>query len=234
MIRNFIFYLAYWYFLLIIKTSRVKITGENILQEQWRQGKSLVFCCPHYFLLGLFAGVEIGKIKRPPMSLVASLSSDGEMIAKLLKKFRYDMIRGSSNRGGKKALLELARAGKEGKSLGLAFDGPKGPPLVPKRGLIGCAKAAKGTLVLIHGRALAGKWTPFFKPFRVNSWDRFLVPTPFCQFELHFEKVPPPPFAEPKNTEQEDKNEEFILGYIEGRSKEVAGPIIPRRVRKRK
>lgn len=226
MIRNIIFYLGYFYFLLILKTSRAKFIGRDQLESDFAQGKQLVFCCPHNFLLGLFAGAEIGKIKRPRITLVASLSSDGELISKLLNKIRFDMVRGSSNRGGKKAMLELSRAAKEGKSLGLAFDGPKGPPLVPKRGLIGCARATKGSLYLIYGNAYGNKFLPFLKPFRVQSWDKFLVPTPFCFIEVHFEKIPSyvPEEGNLLDAETlEKKKEDFILNYIERRSKEVFG-----------
>lgn len=236
MLRKIIFYAGYLYFLLIIKTSRAKIIGKEELENDFIQGHQLVFCCPHNFLLGLFAGAEIAKLKRPRVTLVASLSSDGELIAKLLEKFRFDMVRGSSNRGGKKAMLELTRAALEGRSLGLAFDGPKGPPLKPKRGLIGCARATGGSLYLIYGNARACKFLPFLKPFRVNSWDKFLVPTPFCFIEVTFEKIPPYIPTKKSSLEdikQENSNEEniekekenFILNYIEKRSQEVFGNL---------
>ncbi|MES2613939.1 MAG: DUF374 domain-containing protein [Bdellovibrionota bacterium] len=218
MMRKLIFIVGYFYFKIILKTCRAKLVGREVLEDDFAQGHRMVFCCPHNFLLCLFAGAEIAELKRPRVTLVASLSSDGELISKLLKKFRFDMIRGSSNRGGKKALLELTRAGKEGKSLGLAFDGPKGPPLVPKRGLIGCARATNGSIYLIHGSACHGRFFPFLKPFRVNSWDKFLVPVPFCQIEVHFEKVPA--FSAQND---ESLEEDFILNYIEKRSKEVFG-----------
>jgi lysophospholipid acyltransferase (LPLAT)-like uncharacterized protein len=226
MIKKILFYIGYFYFLLIIKTCKTTIVGRESVESEFALGEKLVFCCPHNFLLGLFAGIENGKLKRTRITVVASLSSDGELIAKLLQKFRFDMVRGSSNRGGKKALLELTRAGKSGKSLGLAFDGPKGPPLIPKRGLIGCARANNGFVYLIYGNAEASKLFPFMKPFRVNSWDRFLIPVPFCHITVNFEKVPPFTNTENQNlttTELKAKEEEHILQFIEKRSKEIFG-----------
>jgi lysophospholipid acyltransferase (LPLAT)-like uncharacterized protein len=219
MIRNLFFYIGYFYFLLIIKTCQTKLVGEEKLQEEWKQGIPVVLCCPHNFLLTLFAGTESAPLKRPIVTVVTSLSSDGELISKLLKRFRCEMVRGSSNRGGKKALLELTRAAQAGKSLGIAFDGPKGPPFVPKRGLIGCARATGGSLFLIHGHARASKFLPFLKPFRVNSWDKFLIPVPFCSIEVCFEKIPS------QNELTQEENEDFILSYIERRSREVFGGI---------
>ncbi len=217
MMRNFIFQLGYYYFLLIIKTSTARLIGEEELQAQWKQKKNVVFCCPHNFLLGLFAALEAAKMPRPIVTVVASLSSDGELIAKLLKKFHYELARGSSNRGGKKALLELARSGKEGKSLGLAFDGPKGPPLIPKRGLMGCVRVTNGPVFLVYGHARACKFLPFLKPIRLNSWDKFLLPVPFCHIDVYFEKIP----LLENSAREEKAQEDFILDYIEKRSKEI-------------
>lgn len=222
MIRNMIFYLCYFYFLLIIKTSKAKLIGRELVENEALQGKQIVYCCPHNFLLGLFAGTEIAELKRASVALVASLSADGELIAKLLKKLRYEMVRGSSNRGGKKAMFDLIQAAKEGKSLGIAFDGPKGPPLVPKRGLMGCARVTKGSIYFIYGYGKACRFLPFLKPFRVNSWDKFLIPVPFCSLDVYFEKVPE--YQSKNNSEHfEKEREDFILDYIEKRSKEVFG-----------
>jgi lysophospholipid acyltransferase (LPLAT)-like uncharacterized protein len=222
MMKKFLFRLGFYYFVFLTKTCRTTIVGREQVESEFKAGKSLVFCCPHNFLLGLFVGIESGKLQRPTITVVTSLSSDGELVAKLLSPFRFEIVRGSSNRGGKKALFELAKAGKQGKSLGIAFDGPKGPPLVPKRGLIGCARATGGDIYLIHGNAKPGRFLPFLKPFRVKSWDRFLVLVPFSKIEVVFEKVPP--YQMPSNVpegEQDKETENHILHFIETRSKEI-------------
>ena len=212
MIRNLIFYIGYFYFLMVLKTSRAVLLGREELEQDFDDGKQVVFCAPHNFLLGLFAGIEIAQLRRPRVTLVVSMSQDGELIAKLLKKFRFDLARGSSNRGGKKALFEMLQAGKRGESLGLAYDGPKGPPLVPKRGLIGCARATGENIYVVTGRALPNKFLKFLKPFRVGSWDKFLIPVPFCRIEVGFQKVPL------QNVPEEEK-EDFILNFIEKHGK---------------
>ena len=223
MIKNILFKIGYFYFLILLKTSKAILVGREQIEQDLATGKRVVFCSPHNFLLPLFAGTIIGKLKRPRVCIVTSQSSDGELVCKLLAKFEFDMIRGSSNRGGKKALMELTRAGKEGKSLGLAFDGPKGPPLVPKRGLIGCARANNGNIYLIFGNVKASRFLPFLKPFRVNSWDKFLVLVPFCRIEVHFEKVPA--FIPAQKDFSQKEEEDFILSYIERRSKEEFGHL---------
>lgn len=220
--KYFIFYVCYFYYLVLIKTVKVNLIGERVFQDLWRNKKNVVFCCPHNFLLGLFVGVDAAKMKRPIVTLIASLSSDGELISKMLEKRRYEMTRGSSSRGGQKALLQLRRAGKEGKSLGLAYDGPKGPALIPKRGVLGCARAINGSIFLAYGFARHCKYIPFLKPFRVNSWDKFLVPVPFCSLDVYFEKIPD---KEDVHVESDAEYENFVLNYIEKRGMEIYGSL---------
>lgn len=222
LLRHFVFYLCYLYYLLLVKTVKAKLIGNESLQKSFAEGKNVVFCSPHHFLLGLFVGVDAGKLNRPIVSLIVSLSQDGELISNILKKRRFELIRGSSNRGGQKALLQMKRAGREGKSLGLAYDGPKGPPLIPKRGLLGCARAVDGPLFLTYGFAKPFKYLPFLKPFLVGSWDRFLIPVPFCSLEVYFEKIPE---KEELHIKSDTEYEFYVMDYIEKRGLDIYGNL---------
>jgi len=218
--RRILFYLGYFYYLLLVKTARIKLTGFEQVQEFWKNGKNVVFCCPHNAILACFVGVD--SLVRPNVVLISSLSGDGELVAKLLIKRRFEMIRGSSSRGGKRALLELQKAGKLGKSLGVAFDGPKGPPFVPKRGIIGCARAVDGPLFFIHAHALKGRIFGFPKGIRVNSWDRFLIPLPFCEISVCFEKIPE---KQELNIQDDLKYEDYVLENVQKRATELYSHI---------
>ncbi|WP_186645122.1 lysophospholipid acyltransferase family protein [Fluviispira vulneris] len=214
--RTFLFYIGYLYYLVLLKTVRIRLVGFENIQAVWRKGKNAVFCCPHNSILACFIGVD--QQERPKVSLIASLSKDGELVAKLLLKRRYEMIRGSSSRGGRKALLEMQRAGESGVSLGIAFDGPKGPPLIPKRGIVGCARVVNGPLFLIHAHSKSGRLFGFPRAIRVNSWDKMLIPVPFCEIEVFFEKLPE---QEEMHIQVEEEYEKFILNYVQKRSFEV-------------
>lgn len=216
--QNILFFLGYCYYLLLIKTVRARIVGEASLHEVWDSGKNIVFCAPHHFILALFVGLDASRMRRPIVTLIASLSADGELISRLLKKRRFDLVRGSSNRGAQKALFQLQQAGKSGQSVGIAFDGPKGPPFVPKRGIIGCARIVDGPMFLIYGSAKPHRFFTFLKPFRVHSWDKFLVPVPFCELEVHFEKIPS---KDGFPLLSQDEYEKYVLTYIEMRSREM-------------
>lgn len=218
MLNKFITCLVYLYYLLLVKTVRSTLIGYDLLQHAIQAGRNPVFCCAHNALLALLVAVD-SRQDRPDVAVLVSLSQDGELISNILEKRHYTVIRGSSSRGAKAALLNLQRKGKVGQCLGLAFDGPRGPALVPKKGLIACARVASGPLFLIHAHAQKS-WP---KAFRVASWDRFLVLLPFCKVKVVIEKIPE---QYEVNMHTDTEYEAFLLKYIEQRSKEIYGYLV--------
>lgn len=223
---NLFFSLCYFYYFILTKTVKANLIGNPVLQQIWNSGKNVVICTPHNCLLALFVGTDAGKLKRPIIMLLASLSQDGELISHILKKRRYEVCRGSSSVGGKRALFQLKRAGKEGKSLGLAYDGPKGPPLIPKRGVLGCARAIDGAIFMAYVIDKPNPYFPFFRSFRVKSWDRFLVPVPFCALDVHFEKIPT---KEELKITSESEYETFVQEHIQKRGVAIYGHLYQNR-----
>lgn len=108
--------------------------------------------------------------KRRGIVVITSENYDGEWIARIIQKFGYGTARGSSSRGGPKALLQLVR---DVKSKGVAFtlDGPRGPAEVAQPGAVWLAKATGNPLLPFHAEA-ASSWT-------LRSWDRTQIPKPF-------------------------------------------------------
>jgi lysophospholipid acyltransferase (LPLAT)-like uncharacterized protein len=108
--------------------------------------------------------------QRRGIVVITSENYDGEWIARIIKKFGYGTARGSTSRGGPKALLQLVR---EVKSKGVAFtlDGPRGPAEVAQPGAVWLAKATGNPLMPFHAEA-ASSWT-------MKSWDRTQIPKPF-------------------------------------------------------
>lgn len=107
--------------------------------------------------------------------VITSENYDGEWIARIIRKFGYGTARGSTSRGGPKALLQLVR---EVKSKGVAFtlDGPRGPAEVAQPGAVWLAKATGNPLMPFHAEA-ASSWT-------MKSWDRTQIPKPFTTVAL--------------------------------------------------
>jgi lysophospholipid acyltransferase (LPLAT)-like uncharacterized protein len=108
--------------------------------------------------------------QRRGIVVITSENYDGEWIARIIKKFGYGAARGSTSRGGPRALLQLVR---EVKSKGVAFtlDGPRGPAEVAQPGAVWLAKATGNPLLPFHAEA-ASSWT-------MKSWDRTQIPKPF-------------------------------------------------------
>lgn len=108
--------------------------------------------------------------QRRGIVVITSENYDGEWIARIIQKFGYGTARGSSSRGGPRALLQLVR---EVKSQGVAFtlDGPRGPAEQAQPGAVWLAKATGNPLLPFHCEG-ASAWT-------LRSWDRTQIPKPF-------------------------------------------------------
>lgn len=101
---------------------------------------------------------------------LASSSRDGEYISRVLRKYGYQLIRGSSSRGGGRALLSLVRRIREGDSVFITPDGPTGPIHRVKPGIV-YLQEKTGAPVIPVGVAIERK-----KVF--GSWDRLNFPLP--------------------------------------------------------
>lgn len=73
--------------------------------------------------------------------ILISQHRDGELISQIVARFGLRSVRGSSTRGGAKAMRELIRLGRSGVDLAVTPDGPKGPRQVAKLGVVQLAKA---------------------------------------------------------------------------------------------
>ena len=106
-------------------------------------------------------------------SLISS-SSDGDILNEILKRFNNLGIRGSSSKDGVKSLKEILKYIKQGFSIGIAVDGPKGPIYQPKLGALYIAMKT-GLPIIPIGGYTNKKW--IFK----KSWDKFELPKFFSR-----------------------------------------------------
>jgi len=107
------------------------------------------------------------------ISVLTSRSFDGEYIARIISRFGFVPIRGSSNRGAVAGLLGLRRVIEQGDSVAFTIDGPRGPRFVAKPGPIALARAT-GAPVTAFFIAVQSAWV-------LNTWDAFVVPKPFSR-----------------------------------------------------
>lgn len=109
--------------------------------------------------------------------VLVSASRDGDMLATWLNLLGYHTIRGSSSRKGISSLVKLIAATKEGYSIGIAADGPRGPEFEAKAGVTFLATKA-GLKFIPFGVAYSKKWL-------FNSWDKYQLPWPFSKVVLY-------------------------------------------------
>ncbi|MBK6939407.1 MAG: lysophospholipid acyltransferase family protein [Planctomycetes bacterium] len=104
-------------------------------------------------------------------NVLVSQHGDGELIVRVLLRLGYRVERGSTTRGGAKALRGLVQfARSRAGDFGITPDGPKGPPRVAQQGLAFLASVS-GFPILPLGLACSNAW-------RLRSWDRFVIPKP--------------------------------------------------------
>jgi lysophospholipid acyltransferase (LPLAT)-like uncharacterized protein len=107
------------------------------------------------------------------VTMLISRHRDGELISRAIRLFPVDPVRGSTTRGGARALRELARAIKKGSHVVITPDGPRGPRNVAQAGAIMLASRTGRPIFPVTFSASRKKI--------FNSWDRFLFPSPFSR-----------------------------------------------------
>lgn len=166
-----------------LKTLRFSMPRLDIFLDQARTGKPVIFALWHH---DLFSLISYGVAIRWPMATIVSDSKDGEIIARALERLGFLTARGSSTRGGLKAVVRALRLMQEGRSLAVTIDGPKGPRHEVKDGILYIAARSGAPIVPV--RAYATREYVFER-----SWDRFQLPLPFSKVRV----VPGDPFHVP-------------------------------------
>ncbi len=108
--------------------------------------------------------------------VMISRNFDGEWIARIIRRFGYGTARGSTSRGGMRALVQLRRELTAGKPAGFALDGPRGPARVAQPGAVFLAGATGNPILPFHFEANRF-WT-------AGRWDETQVPKPFARVVL--------------------------------------------------
>jgi lysophospholipid acyltransferase (LPLAT)-like uncharacterized protein len=148
--------------------------------------------------------------------VITSENFDGEWIARIIGRFGYGTARGSTTRGGTKALIRLVRDMEAGRPAGFTLDGPRGPARVAQPGAVWLARRTGSPLVPFHLEA-SSHWT-------LNSWDRTQIPKPFSTVAL----VVGEPIDVKADTPDEDleatrQRLEQRLRDLENRAREILG-----------
>jgi lysophospholipid acyltransferase (LPLAT)-like uncharacterized protein len=117
-----------------------------------------------------------------PRGLMISRSKDGEVIARIARRFGYTTMRGSSSKGGSSALkqmIQYMKATHEKRLCGTPLDGPRGPARIMKKGMLVLAKATGAKFCPI---ACSGTRVLTFH----KAWDKTMIPLPFSKMVIDF------------------------------------------------
>jgi len=108
--------------------------------------------------------------------VITSRNFDGEWIAGIIRRFGYGTARGSTSRGGVRALVQLRRELAGGRPAGFTLDGPRGPARVAQPGAVFLAGATGQPILPFHIES-SRFWT-------AGRWDQTQVPKPFARVGL--------------------------------------------------
>ena len=146
------------------RTIRLDVVGREHLDALDASGERYIVALWHgHILPGMYYFRDRGIV------VVTSENFDGEWIARIIRRFGYGAARGSTSRGGARALRSLLKSIAQ-QPAAFTVDGPRGPRGVAQPGVVWLAKATGHPILPIHAAA-DRHWT-------MKSWDRTHIPKP--------------------------------------------------------
>ena len=153
---------------LLGKSLRIERLGEKNLNPIRENNGRVLYAFWHGRMLILSYSHRWQRIH-----VLISQHRDGELIARIIERLGFVSVRGSTTRGGTKALFEMAKKGTSGYDIAITPDGPRGPKFKVQAGALYIAQRS-GLPILPISTSAKRRWT-------LSSWDRFLIPKPFSK-----------------------------------------------------
>ncbi len=181
--------LGYWFIRLVGPTLRICISREDGAQETVGQ-RPLIGCFWHACIIpATYLWRNLG------VRVMSSNSYDGEYMGRIIRKFGFVAVKGSSSRNAVRALLGLRHALEDGWTVAFSLDGPRGPRHKVKPGPVALGRSSGAPLTMFH-MAVEKAWV-------LNTWDRLMIPKPFSRVLVRFGKlIPVPPDATDEDIER--------------------------------
>jgi Uncharacterized protein conserved in bacteria len=155
-----------WVIAILGGTIRWRSEGDEHLKQIHEQGRRAIFVFWHGSILP-----ATYYWRRRGIVVMTSQNFDGEYIARCIQRHGFGTARGSSSRGGLKALAELALYLRRGMDVAFTVDGPRGPRHVAKPGPALLAKKTGDAIFCFH--------ISLRRKFQLNNWDGTQIPLPF-------------------------------------------------------
>jgi hypothetical protein len=164
---SIIAFLAACYIRLVYWTCRWQVIGKEIPESYLKAKKPFIVCFWHG-RLGMLACAWTWKTR--PFRMLLSAHQDGRLIGQTVAHFGIKAIWGSTQRGGTQALREMIKYLRDGDTIGITPDGPRGPNQVASIGTI--------TLAMLGGVDIIPITYSTSRRIQLKSWDRFHFPLP--------------------------------------------------------
>ena len=150
------------------RTLRWTVEGKEHDDAILQSRRQPIFACWHgRILLGTYFYRGRG------IAVMTSQNFDGEWIARIIERFGFHAPRGSTSRGGRRALAQMRRMARNGLATGFTVDGPRGPRHKVQPGAVWLASLTGNPILPFHAET-DRHWT-------TRSWDATQVPKPFAR-----------------------------------------------------
>jgi len=157
----------------LARTWRISAINQRGFQERRRARQPVIFAFWHAQMLPL-----VWQHRDEGVAVLISQHADGEIIARICEALGYRTVRGSTSRGGVRALVEIDRQLEQGIDVAFTPDGPRGPARTIAPGVVYAAQRANAPIIPIDVRAS--------RAWRLNTWDRFMIPKPFARVTIRY------------------------------------------------
>ncbi|MHB1001849.1 MAG: lysophospholipid acyltransferase family protein [Armatimonadota bacterium] len=166
-------FLAWLLIQAIGRTTCFKVSGFDGVQKLVKSGRGFIMAIWHGRTM-----MPVYYCRGMGIWAITSLSRDGEYQTRIISRFGYQIIRGSTGRGGIKAALTACKKLDEGGILSITPDGPKGPPNEVQDGVIFMSQRASCPIIPI-GVGLSRRKI-------MNAWDSYALPGLFGRCAIIF------------------------------------------------
>lgn len=178
-VLSLIVWAGYWFIRLLGPTLRLSVSYEEGAQKTLDARPFIASSWHSCLIPATYIFRDMG------VRVMSSFSYDGEYMGRIIRRFGFVAVKGSSSRNPVRALLGLRRALAEGWTVAFTLDGPRGPRRKVKPGPVALARSTGLALTTFHA-AVDKAWV-------LNSWDRMMIPKPFSRVLVRVGKLIPVP-----------------------------------------
>ncbi|MGA7753802.1 MAG: lysophospholipid acyltransferase family protein [Candidatus Sulfotelmatobacter sp.] len=178
-VLSLIVWAGYWFIRLLGPTLRLSVSYEEGAQKTLDERPFIASSWHSCLIPATYIFRDMG------VRVMSSFSYDGEYMGRIIRRFGFVAVKGSSSRNPVRALLGLRRALAEGWTVAFTLDGPRGPRRKVKPGPVALARSTGLALTTFHA-AVDKAWV-------LNSWDRMMIPKPFSRVLVRVGKLIPVP-----------------------------------------